>query len=184
MYVNIYPRASQMVSTQIILVWQYFCLNTSVFKTRTSLELCSLIPQWIRWKWSSSIANLLPHTIQCLEAAAPFPLQLTKRQPEVTERFAINRANSWCCAEYTKAVLGELTVWSGEETHTHTQVTVLCCLVKSLDTCAGSYSISYGGQKKIQHFMESYKGTEVSSKVRCQIRERCRVRLGCHIYLA
>ena len=43
---------------------------------------------------------------------------------------------------------------------------VLGCLVKWLDTCAGSYSIFYGGQKKTQRFVENYKGTEIAGKVR------------------
>jgi len=43
---------------------------------------------------------------------------------------------------------------------------VLGCLVKWLDTWAGSHSIFYGGQKKTQRFVENYKGTEIAGKVR------------------
>lgn len=193
MYINIYPRASQMASTQIILVLQCFCLNTIIFMTRTILELlCSLNPQWIRWKWSRindkptfihNGASRQQHHFHCNSQSARLNSVGT---------FAMNRANGGYRAEYTKAVVQsvsrDLTIRLGEETHTHThsntQITVLCCLVKRPDTCAGSYSIFYGGQENIWHFVEGYKGTETSSKVRRQISESCRVRLGYHIPLA
>lgn len=61
---------------------------------------------------------------------------------------------------------------------THTQIMVLGCPIKWLDTCAGPYSIFYGGQKKTQRFVENYKGTEISSKVRRPISELTKARLG------